>query len=356
MKQILRLCIFAVSFGSIVIPRAAADTRLKIGVFGLFHPKVLVFAAAPGNSLKLEGGGISIDLEDGQSVRCDAAHDLIVCSEGERVIRARVIHAVERDRTGGKFILSIPRKITRSFTGDLDIHLQGSELVPVVEMNLEVAVASAVAAESPPEAPIEALKAQAVCTRSYYLAARHRHRNFDFCDTTHCQFLRDPPAADSPAAMATALTRGVVLLYRGVVVPALFSASCGGRTRTLRETGFSSSGGYPYFAVPCRPCLRHAQEWRIQLDRERAAPLVAEEGSENARLLLDRKVGWEAIPSNNYSLESDGDAVVLTGRGSGHGIGLCQFGATGYADRGWNFKQILSHYFPDTTLAASSAK
>src|SRR5260221_13879275 len=95
-------------------------------------------------------------------------------------------------------------------------------------MDVETAVASIVVAESPPHAPMEALKAQAVAARSFLAAGKGRHSGFDFCDTTHCQFLRQPPAADSPAAQATSATRGLVLAYKGRGFAAMYSASCGG--------------------------------------------------------------------------------------------------------------------------------
>src|SRR5208283_1270192 len=65
-------------------------------------------------------------------------------------------------------------------------------LTAVVTMDLEPAVASVVAAEGTVDAPSEALKALAVAARSYFVAGKGRHRDFDFCDTTHCQFLREP--------------------------------------------------------------------------------------------------------------------------------------------------------------------
>src|SRR5260221_12003531 len=104
-------------------------------------------------------------------------------------------------------------------------------------MDVETAVASIVVAESPPHAPMEALKAQAVAARSFLAAGKGRHSGFDFCDTTHCQFLRQPPAADSPAAQATSATRGLVLAYKGRGFAAMYSASCGGRAPTLGKRG-----------------------------------------------------------------------------------------------------------------------
>src|SRR5437764_501831 len=83
----------------------------------------------------------------------------------------------------------------------------------------------------PRERPFEAMKAQAVAARSYY-AAGAQHHDFDFCDTTHCQFLRQPPAVNSPAAVPTRQTEGMVLSYEGEAVSAMHTASCGGRTHT----------------------------------------------------------------------------------------------------------------------------
>ena len=167
-----------------------------------------------------------------------------------------------------------PEGLPDSIAARLDVQCQIDELVAVVEMDLETAVASAVAAESVPGASLEALKAQAVATRSYYLASRSRHGQFDFCDTTHCQFLREPPSPHSLAAQAAAATRGLVLFYDGAPVPALFTGSCGGRTRTLAEIGLAPAP-YPYFSVPCNYCLQHSPHWQARLEAEEAAGLAS---------------------------------------------------------------------------------
>jgi peptidoglycan hydrolase-like amidase len=134
-----------------------------------------------------------------------------------------------------------------------------------------------------------------VAARSFFVAARGRHHGFDFCDTTHCQFLREPPAADHPAAMAARETAGLVLAFRGAPISAFYSASCGGRTRTLADAGLEAADGYPFFSVECLG--RHA-----------------------------------------------------AGARNGHGIGLCQQGAALAAQRGASFADILRHYYPGTTL------
>lgn len=121
-------------------------------------------------------------------------------------------------------------------------------------MELESAVGSVIAAESVPGAALEALKAQAVVTRSFYAGARGRHSEFDFCDTTHCQFLKQTPSPGSLAARVTDETRGLLLIYQGRVLAALYSAACGGRTRALLT---DRNASYPYFSVDCDYCMRH---------------------------------------------------------------------------------------------------
>jgi stage II sporulation protein D len=65
---------------------------------------------------------------------------------------------------------------------------------------------------------------------------------------------------------------------------------------------------------------------------------------------MDRRLGWDAVPSNSFNSRSDANGVVLEGTGEGHGIGLCQAGAKAMAASGATFREILGHYYPNTTL------
>ena len=71
--------------------------------------------------------------------------------------------------------------------------------------------------------------------------------------------------------------------------------------------------------------------------------------------MIDRKMGWSAIPGNNYELEVAGESVVIRGNGQGHGIGLCQMGAAGMAAEGKSFRDILNTYFPNTSLGGADS-
>ena len=247
---------------------------VTIGVFGLFHPVELEVRPAQGGVIVVRSGEGEREIEGSRSVRLRSA-----------------AMVTGRDGAPMRFVLSVPGRIRREFFGTLEVRPQSSELLAIVTMDRETAVASIVGAESPPGAPMEARKAQAVVARSFLIAARGRHEGFDFCDPTHCQFLREPPGSASPARRAQEATAGLALTYEGRPIAALYSANCGGRTRTLVEAGWQAEP-YPYFAVDC----------------------------------------------------------PVRGEISGHRIGMCQTGAAEMARRRSTFREILSHYFPAAAI------
>jgi peptidoglycan hydrolase-like amidase len=290
----------------------AIAATVRIGVFGLFHPVALDVTPVHGQVWAIESG---VESNQGSNGRRQIL-------EGSASARLRSPSRVTgRDGGEAAFMLSVPGrgsgvpgldghpKIQREFHGRLEILQRDGHLVAIVTMDLETAVASIVAAEGSAAVPFEARKAQAVVTRSFLAAGRGRHADFDFCDTTHCQFLREPPAGSSTAHRAAAETRGQMLTYEGRVIAALYSADCGGHTRALAESGWGDgkSGewaganpnfAYPYFAVEC-------------------------------------PVGG-AISGHPVS---------------GHQVGMCQVGAAEMARRGSTFQEILRHYFPATAIA-----
>ena len=328
--------------GAAIAQAQQQKEEVRIGVLGLFHSKQIIVSPM-GQPLQCSYGGEQWPVVDpmraeleGTKVRIagrDIAYDgTIFCDNG----------------AGGatEFVASVPGKIARRYSGKLEFKPGARELIVVVVMAMEMAVASVVAAESPPHAPMEALKAQAVATRSFFVAGKGRHRDFDFCDTTHCQFLRAPPGTATAAFQASAATRGLVLVYKDEVFAAMYSASCGGRTHALDELGITVHG-YPYFAVTCNYCRRHPEKWVTQLKAEDAAALAP---TESARLNLARKLGWKSVPGNSYSSHAENGSVVLEGVGVGHGIGLCQRGGADMARHGASFQEILEHYYPNTEV------
>jgi len=337
---LVTLALFSGTNAVLAAPRVpASQETVRISVLSLFHPKQLRLWAAENSAMELDMGD-----RDGH---LSGSAKAVIASQDNRIqvrvglenewIPAKVLRTKSRDGAVD-FWLEVPGKIRRRYRGGLEIHSDGHTLEAVVTMPLETAVGSIVDAESPPQAPLEAMKAQAVATRSFLVARQtgHRAAGFDFCDTTHCQFLRSPPAADRLAAAAARATAGLILTFRDVSeaqerpLPAMYARSCGGRTRALREIGVRSVNGYPYYAVICEYCTRHPEIAKPSLERRHLA-------TEGERLAWNRIHGWGSVPS-------------LTGRGTGHGVGLCQLGAAAMARHGASFTEILRHYYPNTML------
>ena len=326
-----------------------APREIRFGVLGLFHPRELVLEQGGEQVVSVAGGeraGTSTFVLNGEQ-----GHRLVAFRvQGNRVIAgdksAASWTATARDGGFVALRLSVPGKIHRQYWGRVTITAHNGELEAIVSIDRETAVASIVAAEMDESTPIEALKAQAVATRSF-LAAGARHQDFDFCDTTHCQFLRSPPAFNSRVFSAVKATNGLVLEYRDRPLAAMYSSRCGGRTRSLRDTNLDPGDGYPYYSVLCRWCQQHPLVWRSRVGNSGHAPRAQDE---KQRIAEARQWGWSAIPSSDFTATKDGSGWQLEGHSVGHGIGMCQHGAVGMANAGAGFREILDHYYPNTKL------
>jgi stage II sporulation protein D len=348
--------LLALSLRSLTRLKAAVRTDVRVGVFGLFHPRALTVRPATDAGIALQTDRETSMLRRGEEARVTAGGGSVQIAFGDRTIVAPAIRLAGPAGDDAELELSVPGRIARAFRGRVEIATAGDNLVPIVSMDLETAVASVVAAEQTASTPLEALKAQAVAARSYFVAGRGRHRSFDFCDTTHCQFLREPAPPGSPAARAAQDTRGLTLAFRGAAIVALYSASCGGHTRSLADAGLQGDGGYPYFSVDCSYCERHASTWESRLALDAESAHLEAEPTENARLAVGRRHGWSAVPGNNFETTREADAIILRGRGQGHGVGLCQAGAAALASEGGaTFAEILAHYYPGTALRSAAS-
>jgi stage II sporulation protein D len=328
---------------------AHAQREVRFGVLGLFHPKELLLEPEGRNVLSVNAQDSTGNFK--QILNGEAGHrQIIFRAEGGRVVvgthSASGWSASARDGGAAGFQLIVPGKIRRIYFGKLMIQAQHGELAAVVAMERETAVASIVAAEMVESAPLEALKAQAVAARSF-LSAGPRHTNFDFCDTTHCQFLKAPPASDGRVAKAVAATRGLVLAYRGKPLAAMYSSRCGGQTHSLRDVGMEPGDAYPYYAVHCAWCQRHPFTWHSAIGSSAEAPKPEDEA---LRIAQARQWGWSAIPGSDFTATAEGDGWRLEGHSLGHGVGMCQYGAAGMAAAGAGFREILSRYYPNTSL------
>jgi stage II sporulation protein D len=241
---------------------------------------------------------------------------------------------------------------------------------------LELYVARVLAGEGEPNAADAARQALAVAIRTYAVAnaARHGADGFDLCDSTHCQVLRAATAATRRAALATA---GRILTYNGSPAQLFYSASCGGYSQSADQAWPGAE--FPYLRVAPDEVHQDDPSWALSLtldeiDRalERAgftgrlrSIRIAERNTSGRAARLEvagltpgvvageqfrMAIGPVTLRSTSFSIDTNGNVVRFTGRGFGHGVGMCVIGAGRRAARGESTAAILAQYYPGLEL------
>lgn len=273
----------------------------------------------------------------------------------------------------------------RRYRGALELRHKSGGLTAVNIVPVDDYLQSTVPEEMPTDWPAEALKAQSVAARSFSLASRGRHagEGYDLCTTTHCQLYTGTAAEKTASTAAVRATRGEVLTYGGKPIEALFHTDSGGMTESSENVWGSH--------VPYLRAVRDAQiktlPWtktitRADLERKLAAkghhigkvrsialsPLAigraAKDRTASGRVKTMTVTGtkgtatlsgttWRSLlglKSTLFDAKLTKDVVTFTGYGSGHGLGISQWGAKRLAETGKSYADILHHYYTGTTL------
>jgi stage II sporulation protein D (peptidoglycan lytic transglycosylase) len=310
----------------------------------------------------------------------------------------------------GGALLSVGGK---PYRGDLAFFGGDTGVVVVNEVRIDDYVRGVVPLEIGTRAAADsaAVQAQAVTARSYaYIhLANNPSRPYDVTDGVLDQVYGGVAAETPVASEAVESTRTLVLKYAGRVVNAPYSSTCGGSTAAASEIWRSSDEPYlrrvsdripgtdryycdlsprfrwtrvldapavnsaiarylaRYTSVPARgPGVVHEVTVgsHTASGRVGTTTITTERGNfvvrgNDIRFVL-RSPGGETLNSTNFSVETttsaDGALARLTirGRGYGHGVGMCQWGAIGRARAGQDFRRILRTYYPGTTIGPAN--
>jgi SpoIID/LytB domain protein len=250
---------------------------------------------------------------------------------------------------------------------------------------LEDYVAQVVAGEVLRSTPAAAREAVAVAARTFAWANRGRHRleGFDLCTLTHCQVVRPAYAETRDAA---AKTLSLVLTADGLPAHVFYSAACGGTLDAMGAIATPVEPGRERAWMRARPDPAGVQEptwtsvltikaledvfehagWRgrglrdlrVESDSTGRARRVYLEGLappvvpvNDFRRLVGQRLGWHLVKSTAFVARRTAAGFELRGRGSGHGVGLCLFGAEALARRGLDREAILAAYFEGLTVS-----
>jgi stage II sporulation protein D len=276
------------------------------------------------------------------------------------------------------------------------VQVREAAALVVREVALEDYVAATALSEVHPDINDDTIaermfEVQAVIARTYAASNRGRHAKdgFDVCATTHCQLYEPSRLRTSrwAAAARTAVhrTAGEILWFAEAPARAVFHADCGGHTSSAASVWGGVAPSYLSGATDNGPAGHAPLDWTFEtgtapmraalnadprtaigarLDRIEIA--ARDESGRAERILLrgtrtflvrgevfrevlTRALGVRTLRSTLFSVRKSRETFVFSGKGFGHGVGLCQTGALATLKAGGSPDDVLEHYFPGTS-------
>lgn len=279
----------------------------------------------------------------------------------------------------GLLIWLIPKHYHKLY---IRVYLTSSDRV--IRLSLEQYLVGVVLAEMPGSFNPEALKAQAVCARTYclkrhYAKPAHPKQAVLCDDSRHCQAYIPPEKYNragvrnklivNKVKQAVEQTRGQVLTWEGELIDPVYHSTCGGHTESakmvwghdfpyLRGVSCSWDSSSPYYHQ-----VQHISAQRVRevldLEDNNLQPVIISltKNGRVANINIGGRVftGTEFrakldLPSTWLEIKEGKDQLIITTHGYGHGVGMCQYGANGMARKGAGYQQILYYYYPGTKL------
>ena len=371
------LCV-ALALGSASALFADADGGGLGGASGII--RIGIVEAQKGAVLEAASGASAVDLASGARKPLPAGAKLSV-SPDENGIRlgdyvfGPVVRISAQDGAAG-----FTRVNDRSYRGSIIFKKKSDKAITAIEeLGLEEYLYGVLPAEMGEDWPEDALKAQAVVARTYALYSLNRFADFDLTADVRSQAYSGADR-DHPRIMeAVRATSGQVLMWKGGLVHSFFHSNCGGRTTPSVWGGDEIR---PLKGVYC-PYCKYSRDysWTVfvpeekLLDYLRAASIPVKKlksirmlkrngGGRTITLRFKTDIGGVNVDMHDLracmSAEFRSTYIVhiqperggfrFSGRGYGHGVGMCQDGARKMAWTGKSYKQILKFYYPGAKL------
>ncbi len=259
-------------------------------------------------------------------------------------------------------------KSSNIYSGNLIIKRVGGGLKLYNKIELDQYISGVVEAESGKDQPTNFYQVQTIISRTYALAnlRKHEDQGYQLCNQVHCQVFKGVARHSNDIYKAIEQTKGLILIDTNIeVAHAAFHSNCGGFTTNAEEVW-----SYPkHYLEAVKDTFCHAglqYHWQKTVDFSRWETLFKHDSIYDASIpTRDSLISREPICIDsicfskkqarstlhlrstqfNYCLQEDSTSVLITGRGFGHGVGLCQEGAIEMSKQNYDYRSILKHYY-----------
>lgn len=359
--------------------------------------RVLLFEQQPSQSVRIMGREAPVVFTDADGARqivpAQAVAELKYVSGGRGVQfngpgSSRISPRWEfRSEDGSPLAFIHPEEGWRSYKGSLHVHAGDGKLRIINYIDLESYVGSVVGSEMN-FTNLEALKAQAVISRTYalwnsYLNSRAGDQEYDLTDHVMDQVYAGHHIEHPRFEQAAEATAGQVLTWSGGLILAAFHSTCGGHTSNNEDVWIGNALPYLRYASDGQSCSASPHyAWEFDLPKAslhtlfgidsitgletdnggRVSEVIAQNGSRERRiganafrLRVNQRYGTFTLRSAHFEMLAENGSYRFTGRGMGHGVGLCQWGALGLAEAGWSYEDILRFYYKGVEITRLSS-
>ncbi len=342
--------------------------------------EIRIAIGKPSTQLTLKGSGLSALSTDGKNL---AKQDTITLSADASgiVVNGKKSGSSTVNITSPGFIFVDGNQYRNALEIKWQLVSGTSQLVLIHAIPLETYVVGIVSSEVPHSWPLEALKAQAIAARTYAIWQKFRRldKSYHMESSVLDQVYGGAQKEHSLAEQAAQQTKGQVLTYDNKPIQAYFHATCGGQTESAQEAWGSN---LPYLpGSKCGYCKTARQyHWTYSISKKnlrRALKSVFSDDISHIKIIQHTKsdraklmeishrkqkkqisatsfrelLGYNNIRSTLIDKISFGWLdVTFTGRGHGHGVGMCQWGAMGLAKAGFTADKILERYYPGAEI------
>ncbi len=352
------------------------SSQIRVRVFTEENPGYIFF--------KVLSGRYTLEINKADTVSVNAGETIVLAHyinkvavkmRGSKGFAADSIY-ISSSGAGARFRLSTGTKgsPSRIYSGDLQCIADMGVVLYINICEIETYIAGVVKAEGGNGMRAEYFRTQAIIARTYTYKYFNKHiiDRFNLCDDTHCQVF-DGLTTDTLITRAVNDTKGMVIVSPDSnLIIAAFHSNCGGETSPSEYVWPAKQS---YLVKVTDPwCTRSrnaawekvipAKSWISMLTRHgysgqpdsttvfdfartsRVQEYVTGTFSlpfSRIRSELDLRSAW-------FSVKADGDSIRLSGRGYGHGVGLCQEGAIAMAGKGYHFNDIIAFYYPGVRI------
>lgn len=310
-----------------------------------------------------------------------AGGELALNRKGLSLGRYRTLRMIPATDSAWFLIKGVGRE--RVYEGTLEIRELDGRLILINEVDIPAYIAGVVESEGGHSTEYEYFRAQAVLARTWLMANWNKHidEGYNVKDDVTSQayfsmaYLQN---SDRIRKAVASIADTVLADDRGEYVLGVFHSNSGGQTANS-EDAWSRPIEYLRSVVDSFSLEGSKAHWRVEIDKETFVRYVASRlgvasTDANFRLALleydspvregyfeyvGKKLKWRDVRAHFglrsawFSVRENGNKVILTGKGFGHGVGMSQEGAMVMASRGYDYRQILQFYFRGTRLLSS---